>query len=79
VGVRQVFVSCQELLADLPETFMGLSIPGHIESVRRAIEPALVDLETRQVQIDPERLFTIKLAYDPFAESRNGEGAALPR
>lgn len=79
VGVRQVFVTSQELFEGLPETFMGLLIPRHIDHVRRAIEPALVDLETRHIQIDPARLFRIELEYDPFSESRNGEAAELPR
>lgn len=78
VGVRQVFVTSQELFEGLPQTFMGLSIPRHLENVRCAIEPALVDLETRHIQIDPARLFRIELEYDPFAESRNGEDAQLP-
>lgn len=79
VGVRQVFVTSQELFEGLPETFMGLSIPRHLENVRCAIESALVDLETRHIQIDPAKLFQIALEYDPFAESRNGEEAELPR
>lgn len=79
VGVRQVFVTCQQLFEGLPETFMGLLIPRHIENVRHAIEPALLDLETRHIQIEPARLFRIELEYDPFSESRNGEAAELPR
>ena len=75
VGVRQVFVTCQELFQSLPPVYMGLDIPAHIENVRRAIEPALLDLTTREIQIEPGRLFQIKLHYDPFMESRNGENA----
>ncbi len=75
VGVRQVFVSCMELFKGLPDVFMGVDIPGFIANLRHAVQPALDDLETRQIQIDPTRLFSITLLYDPFIESRNGEGA----
>lgn len=75
VGVRQVFVTCQELFQPFPPVFMGLDIPTHIENVRRAIEPALTDLSIREIQINPERLFRIKLRYDPFLNSPNGENA----
>jgi uncharacterized protein len=75
VGVRQVFVMFQELFQPLPPVFMGLDIPAHIENVRRAIQPALLDLTTREIQIEPDRLFEIKLQYDPFIDSRNGENA----
>ena len=75
VGVRQVFASSQELFQGLPPIFMGLDIAGHIENVRRAIEPALLDLSSREIPIDPARLFKITLLYDPFMESRNGENA----
>jgi len=75
VGVRQVFVSCSELFDGLPPVFMGLNIPGHLSSLRHAIAGALDDLDSTHIQIDPARLFTIKLQYDPFRESRNGEDA----
>jgi predicted metal-dependent hydrolase len=77
VGVRQVFCSCVELFEGLPEVFMGLHISGHIENIRRAIAPALEDLETRFISINPASLFQIVLVYDPFKESRNGEDACL--
>jgi predicted metal-dependent hydrolase len=76
VGVRQVYVSCSELLEELPPVFMGLDIPGFLERLRHAIAPAIDDLQTRQVTIDPSRLFQIELQYDPFRESRYGENAA---
>ena len=79
VGVRQVFCSCIELFEGLPDIFMGLNIPQHIERLRTAIAPALEDLETRFIQIDPARLFEIKLLYDPFRESKYGEDAELPQ
>ena len=75
VGVRQVFVSCLDLFICLPEVFMGIDIAAHQEKLRHAIQPALDDLETRHVQIDPSRLFQIELQYDPFVESRAGENA----
>src|SRR5262249_35922294 len=68
VGVRQVFVSCMELFKGLPDVFMGLDIPAHLAHVRHAIQPALDDLQTRHIQIDPARLFRIELQYDPFVE-----------
>src|SRR5438552_6788255 len=71
VGVRQVFVSSMELFKGLPDVFMGLDIPQHIARVRHAIQLDLDDLATRQIQIDPTRLFQIDLLYDPFVESRN--------
>ncbi len=76
VGVRQVFVSCCELFKGLPDLFMGLDIPAHLAKVRHAIQPALDDLETQRVRIDPARLFRIELFYDPFIDSRNGENLA---
>lgn len=74
VGVRQVFSSAAELFDGLPHVFMGLDVPTHLSRVRHAIEPALEDLAARHVQVDPKRLFQIVLLYDPFAESRHGEG-----
>ena len=73
VGVRQVFVSCQELFEGVPQVFMGVDIPAFIERLRHAIEPALTDLQTRHIQIDPSRLYPIELLYDPFEQSRSGE------
>lgn len=73
IGVRQVYLSCSELLGGVPPVFMGLDVMGHLASVRRAIEPVLSDLSLTQIQIDPARLFVIKLVYDPFAESLHGE------
>lgn len=75
IGVRQVFVSCLELFKGLPDVFMGVDIPAYIAMLRHTVQPALDDLETRHIQIDPARLFTITLQYDPFTESRNGEAA----
>lgn len=75
VGVRQVFVSCMELFKGLPEVFMGVNIPAYIASLRHAVQPTLDNLDTRHIQIDPTRLFTITLQYDPFIDSRNGEAA----
>lgn len=77
VGVRQVFVSSTELFEGLPQVFMGVDIPAFIAKLRHAIEPVIADLETRTTRIDPSRLFEIELAYDPFAESRNGEAAEI--
>lgn len=74
VGARQVFVDCIQTFEGLPTTFMGLNIPGHIEKLRTALAPALLDLTASRVKIDPDRLFTICLEYDPFEESRHGEG-----
>lgn len=73
VGVRQVFVSALKLFEGLPPVFMGLDIADFCEKIRAAIQPALDDLETRHVQIDPSRLFKIELAYDAFQEPRNQE------
>ncbi|MBX3396261.1 MAG: DUF309 domain-containing protein [Phycisphaerae bacterium] len=74
VGARQVFVDCVETFAGLPPVFMGLNIPNHIEKVRAALAPAMIDLNATRVTIDPAKLFTIRLEYDPFKESRNSEG-----
>lgn len=79
VGVRQVYVSCLKLFEGLPETFMGLHIPGFVAKLRHAIEPVIEDLETRTTRIDPTRLFAIELEYDAFADSRNGEAARIER
>lgn len=76
VGVRQVFVDCVDTFDGLPQVFMGLDIPGHIENVRHAIQPALDDLRATHTKIDPTRLFEIKLEYDPFEAPRNGENTA---
>src|SRR5262245_25273256 len=73
VGVRQVFVSSCELLEGLPPVFMGLTVADFLKRLRGAIQPALDDLAAHKVRIDPARLFTIKLAYDPFADPRHGE------
>lgn len=75
VGLRQVYVSCAQLFRELPPVFMGLDIPQHLARLRAAAQDAFDDLSTRQVRIDPARLFRIELAYDPFVESRNGEHA----
>ncbi len=75
VGVRQVFVDCMKTFEGLPDVFMGLDIPGHLVKIRHAIQPALDDLEMTHIQIDPARLFEMTLLYDPFEDSRNGEGA----
>lgn len=75
VGTRQVFVDCVNEYEGLPNVFMGLNIPRHIENLRHAIQPAIDDLEARHVQIDPSRLFEIQLEYDPFQTSLNGEKA----
>ncbi len=75
VGTRQVFVDCVEQFDGLPNVFMGLDIPQHIENLRRAITPAREDLETRSVRIDLSRLFKMRLLYNPFFDSRHGEGA----
>lgn len=77
VGVRQVFVSSTQLFQGLPEVFMGVDIPGFIAKLRHAIEPVIDDLETRTTRIDTSRLFAIDLAYDAFADSRNGEAAEI--
>jgi hypothetical protein len=71
-----VFVDCVETFAGLPPVFMGLDISRHIENVRHAIRPAIDDLNAREVRIEPSRLFKIELLYDPFVETRNGEGTA---
>lgn len=76
VGCRQVFVDCVNTFEGLPPVFMGLDIPAHVENLRRAIHPALADLAAREARIDPSHLFRIELAYDPFADARNGEGTA---
>lgn len=73
VGVRQVYCSCTELFEGLPPVFMGVDIPGFLALLRHAIQDAIDDLETRQVQINPARLFTIELQYDPFDDPRQGE------
>lgn len=75
VGTRQVFVDCVNEFQGLPDVFMGLDIPRHIDNLRYAIGPAIEDLEARSVQVDPSRFFEMKLLYDPFVESRNGEQA----
>ena len=75
VGMRQVFVSSCDLFKGLPDLFMGLDIPKHIARVRHAIQPAIDDLTISHIAIDTSRLFTIKLEYDPFTNSRNGENA----
>ena len=77
-GVRQVFLSSTELFQGLPETFMGLHIPTFLANLKNAIAPALVDLDAKQIKIDPTRLFTIQLDYDPFETSKNGEYCELP-
>lgn len=74
VGARQVFVDCVEQFEGLPDVFMGLDIKQHIERLRHAIQPAIDNLESRDVVIDPTRLFQIELLYDPFEDPRNGEG-----
>jgi predicted metal-dependent hydrolase len=73
VGVRQVFTSCLQLFEGLPPVFMGVEIPRFIESLRHAIAPTLADLHAMHVPIEPERLFTIELVYDPFVTPMNGE------
>lgn len=73
VGVRQVFVSALALFEGLPPVFMGLEIAGFLTRLRHAIAPTLDDLDARHVPIDPTRLFTISLQYDPFVEPRHGE------
>jgi predicted metal-dependent hydrolase len=78
VGVRQVFVDCLNTFEGLPPIFMGLDIAGFIAALRHAIGPTLEDLEARDVPIDPSRLFHIKLLYDPFEDSQNGENADGP-
>lgn len=75
VGTRQVFVDCVDEFEGLPEIFMGLDIPKHIENLRNAIGPSLNDLSATSVRIDTSRLFKMRLLYDPFRESRNDEGA----
>lgn len=74
IGTRQVFVDCINEYEGLPQVFMGLNIPRHIDQLRHAIQPAIEDLAARHVPIDPARLFQIKPEYDPFEESKNGEG-----
>ncbi|MCK6456259.1 MAG: DUF309 domain-containing protein [Phycisphaerae bacterium] len=74
-GVRKVFISSGALFDTLPTVFMGLNIPEFRRRLRDAIEPVLVDLDARHVQIDPTRLFTIELEYDPFETSCNSEEA----
>jgi len=73
VGARQVFVDCVNEFEGLPEVFMGLDIPRHIERLRHALQPAIDDLEATSVVIDPTRLFKIELLYDPFETAPNGE------
>lgn len=79
VGVRQVYLSCTELLTGLPPVFMGVDLPGHLAAVRRAIEPALTDLRLTRIQVDPSRFFSIRLGYDPFERSINGEQCDVKR
>ncbi len=74
IGTRQVFVDCVNEYEGLPQVFMGLNIPNHIERLRHAIQPAIDDPEATEVRIDPSRLFQIELEYDPFEGSQNGEG-----
>ncbi len=76
VGARQVFVDCIDTFEGLGPIFMGLDIPRHIEQLRHALHPALVDLEATNVRIEPERLFKMELIYDPFETSPNGEELA---
>ena len=75
VGCRQVFVDCVNTFRGLPDVFMGLDIPRHIDRLRHAIAPALDDLNATHVQIDPSRLFKMELLYEPFEDSRHGENA----
>ena len=75
VGVRQVFVTCKELFDGVPPIYMGLDVRTHLDRLRHAIEPAIDDLQTTHITINPGRLFQIELLYDPFIESRHGEDA----
>jgi uncharacterized protein len=64
VGARQVFLDCAANFEGLPPVFLGLDIPAFLGSLRRALEPALVDLNARAVQIRPDLLFPITLYKD---------------
>jgi len=61
VGARQVFLDCMATFEGLPPMFNGLDIPAFLESLRRALEPATMDLDARTAQIRPDLLFPIVL------------------
>ena len=62
VGARQVFLDCMATFEGLPDDFLGIHIPTYVESLRTALEPALIDLDARAVQIRPDLLFRISLS-----------------
>lgn len=64
VGARQVFLDCKATFEGLPAVFNGLDIPAFIESLRKALEPALSDLNATAVTIRPDLLFPIILNDD---------------
>jgi len=61
VGARQVLLDCIATFEGLPGRFMGLNIPVFLDSLRRALDPALSDLDARTATIRPDLLFAITL------------------
>lgn len=64
VGARQVSLDCVATFQGLPATFNGLDIQEFLDSLRRALEPAMLDLDARTAQIRPDLLFSISLPDD---------------
>jgi uncharacterized protein len=68
-GVVSLYDSYRRHLRDVPDTFMGLDLETFLAQMREALRPVL-DADPLppkgQIELDPSRAPTIKLAYDPF-------------
>ncbi|MEO6437074.1 MAG: DUF309 domain-containing protein [Tepidisphaeraceae bacterium] len=68
-GVVSLYDSYRRHLKDIPDIFMGLDLKGFLAAMRDALSPVL-DADPLpqkgQIELDPARIPTIELKYDPF-------------
>ena len=78
-GVVSLYDSYRRHFKHVPDAFMGLDVKSFLASMRHALGPVLdADPlpEKGRIQLDPQRVPTIHLSYDPF---ETGEAARYSR
>ena len=68
-GVVSLYDSYRRHFRDVPDTFMGLDVKSFLAAMREALRPVL-DADPLPakgaIELDPSRVPTIALSYDPF-------------
>src|SRR4051794_8305800 len=68
-GVISLYQSYRPKFKDVPPVFMGMAVPQFLAAMHEALRPVIEASplpEKGQIQLDPNRVPMIALAYDPF-------------